>query len=306
MKKIFLFLMIFIFKLSLIQSYQGSPLFPDRSYRYQLAVAAIFQEETPYIKEWIEFYRLMGVEHFYLFNHLNTDNFLSVLIPYMNQNLVTLIDWPYPFETLGEWRKIQVQAYQQAIEMTREAVKWLIVVDLDEFLFPVDEHSLLECLDQYYADCAGVCVNWQVFGTSFCPSLNANQLMTESLTWKAPVDFFMNSYVKSIVRPACVKHFNTAHEASFYSPYKGVNASHQLMNRSPRGVFIDRLRINHYWMRDEHYYRTVKYPRCLSRHISAEKMDDYYQIMNSTFDDSIHRFVPALRQTMGLLPIGIE
>jgi hypothetical protein len=31
-----------------------------------LAITAIFQNEAPYLKEWIEFHLLMGAEHFYL------------------------------------------------------------------------------------------------------------------------------------------------------------------------------------------------------------------------------------------------
>lgn len=34
---------------------------PDR---YYLAAAAIFQDEAPYLKEWIEYHKLIGVEHF--------------------------------------------------------------------------------------------------------------------------------------------------------------------------------------------------------------------------------------------------
>lgn len=35
------------------------------SYSVYLAVCAIFRDEAPYLAEWIEFHRLVGVEHFY-------------------------------------------------------------------------------------------------------------------------------------------------------------------------------------------------------------------------------------------------
>ena len=32
-------------------------------HRFELAIAAIFRNEAPYLREWIEFHRLVGVEH---------------------------------------------------------------------------------------------------------------------------------------------------------------------------------------------------------------------------------------------------
>lgn len=58
--------------------------------KYYLALTAIFRDEAPYLKEWIEFYRTIGVEHFYLHNHLSQDNFAEVLKPYIDDGIVTL------------------------------------------------------------------------------------------------------------------------------------------------------------------------------------------------------------------------
>ena len=42
---------------------------------YNVSACAIFQNEAPYLKEWIEYHRLIGVEHFYLYNNGSTDNY---------------------------------------------------------------------------------------------------------------------------------------------------------------------------------------------------------------------------------------
>ncbi len=60
-----------------------------------LAVAAIFRNEAPYLAEWIEFHRLVGVEKFYLFNNLSADEYLTVLQPYIDDDIVELIEWPH-------------------------------------------------------------------------------------------------------------------------------------------------------------------------------------------------------------------
>ena len=37
--------------------------------KYNVAICAIFKNEEPYIKEWIEFHKIVGVDHFYLYNN---------------------------------------------------------------------------------------------------------------------------------------------------------------------------------------------------------------------------------------------
>ena len=36
--------------------------------KYNVAVCTIFKNEAPYLKEWIEFNLIAGIEHFYLYN----------------------------------------------------------------------------------------------------------------------------------------------------------------------------------------------------------------------------------------------
>ncbi len=67
--------------------------------KYYLSICAIFKNEAAYLGEWIEFHRLAGVEHFYLYNNLSDDNYFSVLKYYIDKGTVTLRDWP------EEWKR---------------------------------------------------------------------------------------------------------------------------------------------------------------------------------------------------------
>ena len=62
--------------------------------RYQLSICAFFKNEARYLKEWIEYHRLIGVDHFYLYNNGSTDDFKRVLNPYVRKGVVTLVNWP--------------------------------------------------------------------------------------------------------------------------------------------------------------------------------------------------------------------
>ena len=50
---------------------------------YNLAVAAIFKDEAPYLREWLDYHLLAGVEHFYLYNNDSTDDYAEMLKPYV-------------------------------------------------------------------------------------------------------------------------------------------------------------------------------------------------------------------------------
>ena len=38
--------------------------------KYTVAVCAIFKNESVFLKEWLEYHLLIGVEHFYLYNNM--------------------------------------------------------------------------------------------------------------------------------------------------------------------------------------------------------------------------------------------
>ena len=42
--------------------------------KYYFSICAIFKDESLSIKEWIEYHKLIGVEHFYLYNNNSTDS----------------------------------------------------------------------------------------------------------------------------------------------------------------------------------------------------------------------------------------
>ena len=37
--------------------------------KYYCSICAIFRDEGTYLKEWIEYHRIIGIDHFYLYNN---------------------------------------------------------------------------------------------------------------------------------------------------------------------------------------------------------------------------------------------
>ena len=142
-------------------------IFTQETKPYELSVLAIFQNEDRFLKEWLDFYRVLGVDHFYLYNNLSDDNYLEVLQPYVKAGLVELFDWPFASQPGSEsdWNRIQSAAYLEGLRRAKGQSKWVAIVDTDEFLFPVNQQHLKTFLKDY-ENCSGILVNWQVFGTS--------------------------------------------------------------------------------------------------------------------------------------------
>ena len=55
----------------------------QRRFPQYLSLCAIVKNEAPYLPEWIEFYKLVGVEKFYIYDNDSTDNTKEVLKPYI-------------------------------------------------------------------------------------------------------------------------------------------------------------------------------------------------------------------------------
>jgi len=96
-----------------------------------LSVCAIIKNEGPYLKEWIEFHRLVGVERFYLYDNESDDETSEVLGPYIDKGIVQLTPWP---RFIG-YSDPQHMAYAHCMRATFGKTFWLALIDADEFLF---------------------------------------------------------------------------------------------------------------------------------------------------------------------------
>src|SRR5690242_8629779 len=58
-----------------------------------LAVCAIFRDEARYLAEWVTFHRLQGVERFYLYDNLSTDDWRQEVAPELRSGVVEVTRW---------------------------------------------------------------------------------------------------------------------------------------------------------------------------------------------------------------------
>lgn len=267
--------------------------------RYDLAAALIFKDEAPYLKEWIEYHKLVGVQHFYLYNNESSDNFREVLLPYILRGEVEICDWnggPWnlPNVNNANWNAIQCFAYVDAVKKAKRAkVKWVAIIDSDEFLVPAHNESLVSLLSRYEnKKIGGVAIKWVMYGTSYVPKIPDNKLLIETLV----LNYGWNCIgEKSIFRPERVN--LDCSRGPLISPHY----PEYLSGYSSLSLDYSEIQCNHYWTRDEFFLHHVKIPRRSIWDIPKETCLEWADLYNQSTPagEVIQRFIPKLRKRMG-------
>ncbi|MCL2932551.1 MAG: glycosyltransferase family 92 protein [Trichodesmium sp. MAG_R03] len=248
------------------------------------------KNEGPYLREWLEFHKIVGVERFYLYNNNSTDNTKDIVRPYVDTGEVILKYWP---EKVGQQKK----AYTDFLENNKNESEWVAFIDLDEFLFPTVDHDLKKVLKEF-VDYPAVGINWLIFGSSGHET-KPEGLQIENYTYRAENEFGANLNFKSIVRSnqtiSCIgpHHFTYANN--------GVAVTEKLeplRGKTTEKHSVTKLRINHYFTRSKEETKnkikrgraTVKSKRKLSFVLLHDR--------NDVQDLTIQRFLPNLKKEL--------
>ncbi len=140
---------------------------------YNVSICAIFKNEARYLEEWLSFHRIVGVEHFFLYNNNSDDDYERVLRKYIDANIVTLHNW--------DKNQRQMEAYLDCINNHRNDTKWIGFIDIDEFVVPRKGRSINNILEQF-ENRGAVKLYWRLFGTSGKVSRDTTGLVTEDFT----------------------------------------------------------------------------------------------------------------------------
>ena len=155
-----------------------------------LAICAVYRDEGPYLREWIEFHRLVGVERFFLYNNRSTDDHREVLAPYVEEGVVAV--------TTGRCGPARSPAYDECLERPRDEARWIAFIDLDEFLFSPTGEPVAEILRRVTSVARG---RAQLGGLRTSGhSTKPPGLVIESYT-RAPATPGSTRHIKSIVDP---------------------------------------------------------------------------------------------------------
>ena len=132
----------------------------ETNHKYYCAVQTIARQEERYLKEWIEYHLSLGIDFIYIYDNNDEDgldDFLRTVLNKDDYNKIEVIPWHEPMEFQ------QFAALEDCINKHKFDIKWLLTIDVDEFL--ALEMSLCDFLEEFkYA--SEIYLSWQSFNAN--------------------------------------------------------------------------------------------------------------------------------------------
>lgn len=258
---------------------------PSRK-KYYLSFCGIFKNEGKYLKEWLDYHLLAGVEHFYLYNNFSEDNYCEVLAPYIDKGIVTLIDWPH--------QQGQMSAYKDCIKKFSNESNWIGFIDLDEFVCPIKYRDIKNWLKQY-EKFPMVSAFWRMFSSSghlkeenhipvierfiVCGKMHHSSKMFLNTAWSSKIKEFK---IAHYARFKIFKNLFPAYGAFYYGLIDDI--------KNPD------IQINHYFNKSYEYYCRKKMP-CgdVYRKGRQYNLQSFYEFEDSCYKTNFHIFKYLIR-----------
>lgn len=216
-----------------------------------LAICAIIKDEGKYLKEWLAYHMLQGVEHFYLYDNGSTDDTETILDPLIEKGIVTY--YPFPGEAM------QLKAYDDCLKKLKglsadSRPRWLAFIDADEFISApsLDATNVAEPVAKAlrtFERFNAVVVHWMLYGSNELKQYD-ERLVLERFTKSAAT---VNPHIKTIVNPEFASVYRDPH--AFFVIGETVNEYGKVV---PTGVPLffekptaDILRMNHFICKSE-------------------------------------------------------
>lgn len=228
---------------------------------YQLAVGALFKNEAGGLKEWLDHYIARGVQHFYLINDGSTDNFMEVLDAYIARGYITLFHGDKIY-----YNGRQKDYYNDYILPHIGETEWLIVVDIDEYIWSPKMVNLYALLRFKFSDMAQIQIVHTLFGS------NGHEEQPSSI-----VGGFTR---RSADLPSAI--FSPKYIVNSSYGISSLNVHHATLTNSEDALYrfkifsSEWLRMNHYSCQSRSFWRDVKCKRGDVDNFRNRGVDDHF------------------------------
>lgn len=209
--------------------------------RHSFALCAIAKDEDRYLREWIDYHAMIGVERFILYDNESRIPIAETLKDYDCQEFITIIP--------VQGKAAQTPAYNHCLQEFRDVSRWIGFIDLDEFICLNDTNDIRALLADY-EDYGGLAASWVTFGSSgHIGRPHGLQLENYTQAFEEPAD--VNTHVKSFIQPARTLEAVNPHKFKYVEPYYCVNEE---LTPTPLSFSYNtskRVQVNHYPIRSQ-------------------------------------------------------
>lgn len=152
--------------------------------QHQLAIIAIYRNECKIMREWLTHHIAQGFDHFFLISNDRHPNERCNDVLEQFHPFVTRFVWPHtPISSINANSSNQLNAYAHTLPSV--AARWVLISDLDEFVFAPRGTTAAETVANVAANVSQICMAWVRFGSSNLTSTPS--CVTESNVWREPM-----------------------------------------------------------------------------------------------------------------------
>lgn len=257
----------------------------------ELAVVAIAKNEAFYIREWIAYYKAVGVTKIYLYDNESEDQLLDTVRDFMEEGTVVYNYFP------GKSR--QLEAYNDAVKKYGGTARYMAFVDCDEFLVPTADRPLPEVVSELLLqvpNAGGLGVNWALYGSSGFEKRQTG-LITATYLQRGEDFAWQNFHVKTIVNPRLVKDYISPHFPLYVTGAWSVDSKgHRQRLWYNHDVDFGMIRCNHYFCKSREEFAAKQSRGMADRQEKYDfhKFEEYD--LNEKRDDNMLRYVEGIKR----------
>ena len=223
----------------------------------KLCIVSIFKNEAHIFEEWISHYIKEGVDIFYLIDNGSTDNYMSILDKYIKKGIVVL--------NKDDSKYKQVELYNKYYLESAKKCDWVIVVDLDEFMYSRNGfNTIKDYLKSLNNNVNQICIPWKMFGSNghiTQPDNVINNFLLRSSNKEETI------LCKSIIRGSVLKKIDI-HSSNSNNMSETYSSSGVLCNGDPNKQCISEeilsnsmIHLNHYAIQSLEWFKNIKMTR---------------------------------------------
>ncbi|MDR6757766.1 hypothetical protein J2Y48_003063 [Mycoplana sp. BE70] len=228
------------------------------SNRREIAIVATVRNEEQYIADWADFHWRAGVGHFVIYDDGSIDDTLGVLRRTLPEAALTVMPWSSRMfdEDSGNPLNGQVIAFAHAILNFGARFRWMMFIDVDEYVFPKIGETIGDAL-QGAGGFPCVSLPWHMFGPGGHKRKPQGSVAMNFVRRAAsPINRHKNIVnFKCIVDPCevtavSVHHFETRMFGEVTVNDAGLKATRK-KRRDPSFYSSKYLQLNHYYSKSE-------------------------------------------------------
>jgi hypothetical protein len=199
----------------------------------------------------VEYHLSIGVQYFVIYDNNSIFPIRETLVEYIKKGVVYVIDCPIK-------SRPQLRAYNHCLFYMCEKTKWIIYIDVDEFII-LNKHNQIGDLLKEYDSFGGLSLNWKLYNAGGHITKPKESVM-EAYKEYLPLSYAVNKHVKTILQPRYTLTIGNSHQAMYIDGYYAVNENYKHVAYAFSDFSNEVAHINHYYTKsyEEWLYKVEK------------------------------------------------